>query len=1700
MAIINLNAPPTSRTFTNPANSPAGTPDDFVFNLGSLTGLSGTYVLDLGRVANESDNLVFQIRDLLNESTGSWTRPIVWPEFVLTSRPDSSGFGNFKLVIPNRQVVGTTPPTDIVFEIKNFQFGTDAGRDSMRIELFTGTREFGELTLNNKLLTRSGAIFQEDAWTIKPAFIQEEVKENEDLFLGVVVLTDASSAASATSGSLSAFSMDVQELVNSKAALFTSPGSPLKGLEIELEISQIAGQFNQTVFLPKTVKANGTTVGDVDWDVLVDPSRTPALALAVEGYGLRNWSDAVVYSRMGVGADGQATFIAPSGGGLTATIGTFSQFGQNFNLRVSRDGGSVIDHFSGFEGLELTAGADTVRIGYEPVSSGASTPIGWFALNPLGGNDTIELRLSGSGFPIGHLHLDYEDWHGLARRGIDANFTGSDRSRDSATLPSQGLLDAPIVNGRRTATATIFDPYNGIDSYRFESDTVAVNRDSAVSLGLDGTNFRDAFRLSADGLGVIDSFRIEASGGIDVVTVTAVDQAPLPIALRQVGSLQNQTLTGLSTIASSGSLTGGRFTSSSPAVPIYEVAFRNSSSGSATQLYADLWRLRQVPAASDGGSNGGFERVGSVPLQTTLVTDNVIAFDERPGQFSAFAVAVSNLPAIASGNSLVFSPNAVYNSFSSPPQSLNDGGATTSGGKSINLDGWSFNQVGENSTPIYLTSIERTYEWSSDAYSPKGVSVYNGIVDKRGFGFDWLVENIDLHTVGARNLRLSGESDYVEQTAGSKAIALHFDGLDGGDSFFYRVRNDDSNQVIVFSLGTVVGDHYYFGRDGQRDILDIDLSDADGRYESTQYIYVDSVDRIDQVRLLNTDEFRVIGKSLGSGSYVTGDDVQLFVYDQMNTLDTSDDREVARIQISSQTRNRSWNSGNESAPALTDLQLSNYIGGSRSAFGSFSAVKTSSGNDEALVLENSIPDGGPLLFGAGDDYVIAAQGDTDIALGAGNDFISVRNHGQNLFVSGGAGSDAIGLSGRVLTSNGRLVATDWEIGSIAVATAQEILRAKHPLSFTSATDIFEWDNGQLDRVLVATNRYDGTTIYFQAEELSFSSGAREQVGAFLPHIQETYNFRLDTPNATDPRRVTLAQNVFGRRGTEDTLTMEVNSVDEALKHVGTWLDATTLSISGTTGILGNSHTLQIKAETASTKWFSTGRNFLSAQFNLVDIENIRLVDSSGADVTIRVVGSNGFNSLEEAMTRANRGDVIFMAEFTETLGSNNAVTAVNASKSVTVDAGLRVVFEGDVNRIAANKLAANEAFTVGLNDALKTGSVDATSKDLFRKHGSTRLLEVLGSDSVNINGSNGNDFIIGNKGRNVIEGRGGNDLLFGGFGADILMGQSGNDILVAGSSARINGISNTPDEGRLTLTADRGFRMTTFAGRQVADAVSVGDHSFVTGDKVVYGFSGGTAASTATGSVGPGGQVLSAGVPLTAASALFVIVDATNPGYIRLASSQANAMAGSSLFITDVGTATTQYIVTDLGTSATNLAGSDYAVGGTGDDIMVATGVTGSLTAAAVRDTITLAGGSGDDRFDLFASLGQINIIGGSGVDTFRATAGFSEVVNPMGGNARVFDFSAVQDEIRGDVNLGDLALRNTAGGTFTLAGELERDGLVLNQLVAPPLPLVNGSGEDGNYQEEVSNVKSPVEQVYAFGGVSVNLQDLLNMHNAHAA
>ena len=383
---------------------------------------------------------------------------------------------------------------------------------------------------------------------------------------------------------------------------------------------------------------------------------------------------------------------------------------------------------------------------------------------------------------------------------------------------------------------------------------------------------------------------------------------------------------------------------------------------------------------------------------------------------------------------------------------------------------------------------------------------------------------------------------------------------------------------------------------------------------------------------------------------------------------------------------------------------------------------------------------------------------------------------------------------------------------------------------------------------------------------------------------------------------------MGAGGTEDTLNLKVANVDEAMKSMGTWLDASTTNPASTTLAttpLAGSTSVILKPGS----WFAGNANVANAGYNLVDYENIRLYDSGNKEVVVRIAGGSGYNSVSDAVTRASRGDVIFVADFKEVITTTTtasvtttAVSTTAMDSSVTVDAGLRVLF--DEARTTA--LASGVVNTVNMSDSVKSGA----TKFFAGESAGSRVLEVLGSTSVNVNGSSLNDIIIGNKASNTINGSGGNDFIFGGNGADTIIGGAGDDYLVGGSGARQTAWRYTSNETLPFESAATFVANDYFALKRNSNTMSWADE-FATGDKVIYNFSGGDSIKY----LANGALSTATAVNLSDAQSLYVIVDKTSSAESKVffALSQADALAGKAINITSYGDAKSWGITLDSG-------------------------------------------------------------------------------------------------------------------------------------------------------------------------------------------
>jgi hypothetical protein len=1349
---------------------------------------------------------------------------------------------------------------------------------------------------------------------------------------------------------------------------------------------------------------------------------------------------------------------------------------DNYNVVVQRNTAGAMDVFGGFETFQLTTGNDTVN--FQGISN-KSAYGGGLSVQTSAGADNWNIAAKDYGNWGSSLSID-AGWNMPsftgATKGLFVNLSGQSQTWDGKTLSGSNNSGQIRDNFDTTDTINISSKY---------TDSIAGYSDS-VHLGFHGTTISDRFYLAADGFGTINQYGIEGTSGWDTYNLNS---AVNPNNLAPYVSVTSTNLTGL--LAGNGIAnveSNGRFFDTTAN---YKVSFALNGSSSSQKLVATLSDVAQITNASgstltvsdtsgwsvgdtviyraasgDNGViglvNGTSYRVTSVVgttvgLATTATTPvNPITVMDAQTIGSSLEHIVSTTGAVdgqfakgvLAGGYVTFADDAgQFSRLSIRVDGKVTDQTTLSFTAASNVEKFTANQTywGDDSSRLsdqadFYIDYRDVWDNQGPSVTKTGISYFNGIVDKGVLGFDRLVDYQDSAIVGGRLFGMTDYDDTMIQSTGTSSIQLELTAGKGSDKVFVEGISSDANQRTVVNLGDNWG-----SKDYNNDTLEIGVSRLSKAYNSVQYIDVSNADSSDTIKFVDTSGYTVVKNTTDVGD--TAGSYRSFasysVYEGANQLDNL----VMMVRVSD-TRDF-WKSQNYDLSSNSNWGLSTLD--PRSITGSPTAVSMTANADNVLLFEDTTTS--PYLMGEGKDYVVTMGGDQDIALGGGDDFISVRNNGQTLFVSGGAGTDQIGLGGGYTQlSNGTYVSDQWNFGSMEVSQAKEFLAAKYP-TLPATTDPFAWDSGVLDRVMVATNRIDGTVVYFQTEEIGFSNGTIN-TGNFLPPIVST----------VDTTARSLAYTTLYGRSTNDTINLKVANVDEALKNIGSWLDSTTVAPITTGSTLVGSHALEIKAQTATgPAWFSGNAAIANGGFKLVDVENIRLFDNAGKEVTVRVAGSSGYESVNDAVQYANRGDVIFIAETKEGALTGTTRAAVNMETTVSVGSGLRVAFEEGTNRTGTTATA---QLTVNMTSDVKSSSTDT---GFF---GTTaRALEVLGSANINVNGSSLSDLIIGNKGNNVINGGAGDDIVFGGNGSDMLIGSVGDDTLIGGSSHRVASLQHTPDDGVFT-----GVNLSTDEF-----VFHTGKYSeFQTGDKVIYKASGGTGIAVS-------------GTALTEASPLYIIrTDNADLSFtFKLANTLANANNKVALDITSNGTATTHGITLDnVAYAAANLPGSDYLYGGSGNDHLIATGVMGSLGTAATRDTLTANGGSGSDTFTVFGNSGQINVFGGSGADKLEVFDSFLDVSGVNKG-LRMVDFAAAQDDIFSSFSQTQL-------GTTSIETRLSDSKVTLSQLVSPPLPIVNGSGENGNYQQ--TSQQSTASYGLDIGTYHLSVADLVLMHNAHAA
>ena len=352
-----------------------------------------------------------------------------------------------------------------------------------------------------------------------------------------------------------------------------------------------------------------------------------------------------------------------------------------------------------------------------------------------------------------------------------------------------------------------------------------------------------------------------------------------------------------------------------------------------------------------------------------------------------------------------------------------------------------------------------------------------------------------------------------------------------------------------------------------------------------------------------------------------------------------------------------------------------------------------------------------------------------------------------------------------------------------------------------------------------------------------------------------------------------------------------------------------------------------------------------------------LIGGGGDDTFITQVGDEA-DTISDFQAGAGTDDVIDVSAFGfESLnGSGLRLIDFASDDGVNTTIDLDQLPGGDqitLNNVLVGQLDASDFIFATANVINGT-----TGDDNIVGTGAPDTINALDGNDV-VNGGFGNDQIFGGDGNDQLLGNAGDDTLDGGVGFNRLQGGAGDDTLIGGTRG-VNAIDgnraiygDATDElaqSQAVNSVDDGLDQITFAA----------PHELVTGEKVTY----------TAGAVVIGG--------LTDATDYFVIVD--DPTTVRLASTQADAIAGTAIDLTSTGTggaldtlngirvelsgalgSTTSQVAGGLTIGTDTLINIDQVFGTSFDDVFTVDGTFQSQYSGGTSTFNEIDPGAGDD-------------------------------------------------------------------------------------------------------------------------------------------
>jgi len=291
---------------------------------------------------------------------------------------------------------------------------------------------------------------------------------------------------------------------------------------------------------------------------------------------------------------------------------------------------------------------------------------------------------------------------------------------------------------------------------------------------------------------------------------------------------------------------------------------------------------------------------------------------------------------------------------------------------------------------------------------------------------------------------------------------------------------------------------------------------------------------------------------------------------------------------------------------------------------------------------------------------------------------------------------------------------------------------------------------------------------------------------------------------------------------------------------------------------------------------------------------------------------------------------------------------------------------------------------------------------------SNSVAEVIFKYSDRIDGSWGNDYLMGYGGRDTLFGGGGNDTLDGGSGSDVMLGDSGDDVYIVDSSRDV--IWEYENDGLDTVKSSVNYELSNNVERLILTGIEDAD---ATGNALSNSLVGNVANNVLNGRSGT--DTMSGGKGNDT-----YIVDNVGDKVIEAASSG-----------TDFVYASVTYSVAGIDVEGLTLTGSSH-INATGNSLAnTLTGNSGNNTLDAGTGNDKVIGGGGNDR--LIGGAGGDRLTGGDGADRFIFKSITDSTVASSGRDA-IFDFDRLEgDKI--DLSVIDASTKLSGNQAFKFLG-----------------------------------------------------------------